>query len=136
MGLDAHWDAAYADGDEDRSWTQEQPTESLEAVASVSPALDAPLIDVGGGSSRLSAALLDAGHTDITVLDLSSRAGLDLARRRLGAWSGHGQLARRRPADLAAPPRASTPSGTTAPSCTSSQTRATGHAASTRSDPP
>jgi trans-aconitate methyltransferase len=78
----AHWDAAYADGDDDRSWTQERPTESLEALASIAPCPDAPLIDVGGGSSRLTAALLDAGHSDITVLDLSEVA-LDLARRRL-----------------------------------------------------
>lgn len=83
VGLDAHWDAAYADGDYDRSWTQARPTESLEALASIAPSLDAPLIDVGGGSSRLTAALLDAGHSDLTVLDLS-QAALDLARRRLG----------------------------------------------------
>ena len=83
VDLDAHWDAAYADGDDDRSWTQERPTESLEALAFTAPRLDAPLIDVGGGSSRLSAALLDAGHSDVTVLDLSETA-LDLARQRLG----------------------------------------------------
>jgi ubiquinone/menaquinone biosynthesis C-methylase UbiE len=83
VGLDAHWDAAYADGDDDRSWTQERPTESLEALAFITQRRDAPLIDVGGGSSRLTAALIDAGHSDITVLDLSE-AALDLARRRLG----------------------------------------------------
>lgn len=83
VGLDAHWDAAYADGDDDRSWTQERPTESLEAVACITQCPDAPLIDVGGGSSRLTAALLDAGHSDITVLDLSD-AALALSRRRLG----------------------------------------------------
>jgi trans-aconitate methyltransferase len=83
VGLDAHWDAAYADGDDDRSWTQERPTESLEALASTALPPDAPLIDVGGGSSRLTAALLDAGHSDITVLDLS-KAALQLSRRRLG----------------------------------------------------
>jgi trans-aconitate methyltransferase len=84
VGLDAHWDAVYANGDAERSWIQERPTESLDAVASTAPRLDAPLIDVGGGSSRLTAALLDAGHSDITVLD-RSEAALDLARRRLGA---------------------------------------------------
>ena len=83
VGLAAHWDAAYADGDADRSWTQERPTEWLEALASTAPGLDAPLIDVGGGCSRLTAALLDAGHSDITVLDISETA-LELARRRLG----------------------------------------------------
>ena len=84
VGLDAHWDAAYANGDDGRSWVQERPTESLEAVAAIAPSPDAPLIDVGGGSSRLTAALLDAGHSDITVLDVSE-AALGLARRRLGS---------------------------------------------------
>jgi trans-aconitate methyltransferase len=83
VGLDVHWDAAYADGDDDRSWTQEQPAESLEALAVTAPRPDAPFIDVGGGSSRLTGALLDAGHSDVTVLDISE-AALDLARRRLG----------------------------------------------------
>lgn len=63
------------------------PTESLEAIGFIAPALEAPIIDVGGGSSRLAACLLDIGHTDITVLDVSQTA-LDLARRRLGRRAG------------------------------------------------
>jgi trans-aconitate methyltransferase len=83
VSFEAHWDAAYANGDEDRSWTEERPAASLESLASITPHPDAPIIDVGGGSSRLTAALLDAGYSDITVLDFSEVA-LDLARRRLG----------------------------------------------------
>jgi trans-aconitate methyltransferase len=79
----AHWDAAYADGDEDRSWTEDEPADSLEAIAATGVPLDAPLLDVGCGSSRLAGRLLANGHTDITVLDLSAVA-LELARRRLG----------------------------------------------------
>jgi hypothetical protein len=45
-------DATYADGDDDRSWTQERPIESFEAIASTAPRLDAPLIDVGVLAAR------------------------------------------------------------------------------------
>ena len=81
--LDRHWDAVYADGDATASWTQTHPTRSLDAIAAIAPELNAPVIDVGGGSSTLASALLTAGHTDVTVLDLSARA-LELARERLG----------------------------------------------------
>jgi SAM-dependent methyltransferase len=80
---DRHWNAVYAEGDRDRSWWQDEPAESLEAIALVAPAHDAPILDVGGGSSQLAGSLLERGHTDVTVLDLSSVA-LELARRRLG----------------------------------------------------
>lgn len=83
LSTDDSWNSAYAEGDENCSWVQAIPGESLEAIERIAPALDAPIIDVGGGSSRLAECLLDRGHTDITVLDLS-RSGLELARRRLG----------------------------------------------------
>jgi len=82
MTLDNHWNATYANGDSTTSWTQVNPTESLRAIAAVSPGLDAAIIDVGGGSSRLAGELLRAGRTDVTVLDVSS-AALDLAKDRL-----------------------------------------------------
>ena len=79
-----HWNSAYNDGDEKRSWTEAYPTRSVEAIRSVAPSLDAPIIDIGAGSSLLAAALLAEGHTDLTMLDLSE-AALDLARDRMGA---------------------------------------------------
>ena len=78
-----HWDAAYAEGDEHRSWTQDRPRASLSAIHSVLRSLEAPIIDVGGGSSPLAAELVAAGYTDVTVLDLSP-AALQLAQQRLG----------------------------------------------------
>ena len=81
--LDRHWDGVYANGDATASWTQAHPTRSLDAIAAIAPDPDAPVIDAGGGSSTLAGALLTAGHTDVTVLDLSARA-LALARQRLG----------------------------------------------------
>ncbi|MCE3288527.1 MAG: Methyltransferase type 12, partial [Caulobacter sp.] len=35
---------------------------------------DAPVIDIGGGLSRLADELVLAGHTDVTVLDISAEA--------------------------------------------------------------
>lgn len=133
VGLVAHWDAAYADGDNDRSWTQEWPTESLEALASTATRLDAPLIDVGGGSSCLAAALLDAGRCDITVLDLSE-AALDLARRRLG---GRAEMVTWLAADLLTwQPTRRYAIWHDRASCTSSPTPPTGHATSRVCDLP
>lgn len=83
MNRAAHWDAAFAGGDEQRSWYQERPSESLRAIKRVVPDRDAAIIDVGGGSSALSGALLDAGYRDLTVLDVSKTA-LSLAESRLG----------------------------------------------------
>jgi hypothetical protein len=48
---------------------------------------DFSVIDVGGGASPLAGALLERGFRDTTVLDISA-AGLDGARRRLGARAG------------------------------------------------
>jgi SAM-dependent methyltransferase len=81
--LVAHWDAAYAEGDARKSWTQDRPVRSLAEIAAVAPDPAAPVLDVGGGSSSLAAGLVAAGRTDVTVLDLSA-AALELARSRMG----------------------------------------------------
>ena len=77
----AHWDAAYAQGDGTRSWFEQQPGMSLRMLdaAGVLPA-DA-VIDVGGGASALTGALLARGFRDLTVLDIST-AGMRHARDR------------------------------------------------------
>jgi SAM-dependent methyltransferase len=79
----AHWDAAFAGGDAERSWYQEKPSTSLLAIGRVAPDRDAAILDVGGGSSALAGALLAAGYRDLTVLDVSKTA-LSLAQNRLG----------------------------------------------------
>ena len=83
MNRAAHWDTAFAGGDEQRSWYQARPSESLRAIECVVPDRDAAIIDVGGGSAALSGALLAAGYRDLTVLDVSQTA-LSLAQSRLG----------------------------------------------------
>ena len=79
----AHWDDAYAQGDDTRSWFEHHPDMSLRMLdaAGISPA-DA-LIDVGGGASALTSVLLHRGFGDLTVLDVST-AGMRYARDRLG----------------------------------------------------
>jgi hypothetical protein len=55
-----HWDEVFAQGDEHRSWYESEPTSSLHAITAIATP-SAPIIDVGGGSSHLAAALLRAG---------------------------------------------------------------------------
>jgi trans-aconitate methyltransferase len=85
MGIDraVHWDAAFAGGDEQRSWHQACPADSLRTIQHLVSDRNAPIVDVGAGSSSLSAALLAAGYRDLTVLDISKTA-LSLAESRLG----------------------------------------------------
>ncbi|MGD8643989.1 MAG: class I SAM-dependent methyltransferase [Chromatiales bacterium] len=79
-----HWDTVHSDrAPEQLSWYQASPEVSLRLIREVAADDDA-LIDVGGGSSTLVDALLAAGHTNLSVLDISPRA-LDLARARLGS---------------------------------------------------
>ena len=79
----AHWDAAYAQGDDTRSWFEKHPDMSLRMLASAGVSAADALIDVGGGPSPLTRALLDRGFGDLTVLDISA-AGMQHAQDRLG----------------------------------------------------
>jgi trans-aconitate methyltransferase len=80
----AHWDAAYAQGDDTQSWFEKRPVMSLRMLDSAGVSAADALIDVGGGASPLSGALLDRGFRDLTVLDISA-AGMQHARDRLGS---------------------------------------------------
>jgi trans-aconitate methyltransferase len=78
----AHWDAAYAQGDSTRSWFEEHPDMSLRMLDSAGLTAADAVIDVGGGASPLTGALLDRGFRDLAVLDISA-AGMQYARERL-----------------------------------------------------
>ena len=78
-----HWDAAYAQGDDTRSWYEKHPHMSLRMLGSAGVSAADALIDVGGGASPLTGELLDRGFRDLTVLDISA-AGMQHARDRLG----------------------------------------------------
>ncbi|MDA9423075.1 class I SAM-dependent methyltransferase [Bradyrhizobium sp. CCBAU 53380] len=81
----AHWDHVYATkGEAEVSWYQDSPAISLAMIRAATCDLDAPIIDIGGGASRLVDALLQDGYRDVSVLDLSVNA-LEVAKKRIGA---------------------------------------------------
>jgi SAM-dependent methyltransferase len=80
-----HWEAIYRTRRPGEvSWYQENPALSCELIRRTGASPADPIIDVGGGSSRLVDYLVADGFTDITVLDVSA-AALQQARERLGA---------------------------------------------------
>jgi hypothetical protein len=69
----SHWDDVYSSNAEDtHSWFQPNPATSLELIGRYASILDAPIIDIGAGASRLVDVLLARGYSDITLLDLSA----------------------------------------------------------------
>ncbi|EJN13895.1 hypothetical protein PMI42_02542 [Bradyrhizobium sp. YR681] len=83
-GRAAHWQTVYeSKGEREVSWFQESPSPSLELIALAGARPASAIVDIGGGASRLVDALLTAGYTDLTVLDLSD-AALAASRARLG----------------------------------------------------
>ena len=71
----AHWEKVYATkGAKEVSWFQESPTISLALIRAPGVATGASIVDIGGGTSRLVDALLDAGFEAITVVDISEKA--------------------------------------------------------------
>ncbi|HXS08159.1 MAG TPA: class I SAM-dependent methyltransferase [Rhizomicrobium sp.] len=85
MSTQRHWDDAYrAKPDGQVSWFQQIPSRSLALIEAAGLAKDAPILDVGGGASRLMDALLAKGYSDLSVLDVSV-AALARSQERLGA---------------------------------------------------
>ncbi len=79
------WDNIYVSkSEQDRSWTQEAPTEALKYISEMDLAHQTPIVDVGGGSSHLIQELLARDFADLTVLDISSKA-LEEAIARINA---------------------------------------------------
>lgn len=64
------------------SWFQSQPEPSLAMIEAAAFDRSRPIIDIGGGASRLVDALITAGCTDLSVLDIAPQA-MDHARARL-----------------------------------------------------
>ena len=80
----SHWENIYIHkSPQEVSWTQGKPHLSLSWIESVALPKNAPIIDVGGGESHLVDYLIDMGHSDLTVLDIS-QAALKRAQDRLG----------------------------------------------------
>jgi SAM-dependent methyltransferase len=80
----AHWDSVYRAKREDQvSWFQASPTLSLDLIHAAGVERSAPIIDVGGGASRLVDALIEEGFANLTVLDVSE-AATERTKARLG----------------------------------------------------
>lgn len=80
----AHWNDAYAEGEDANSWFQLYPAESMRMLDAAGVSADDSVIDVGGGAAHLVDALIGRGFRDVTVLDISS-TGMWHAQQRLGA---------------------------------------------------
>src|SRR4051794_24792094 len=83
VGSAEHWNGAYSHGDTSRSWFQQRALPSLRMVEAAGITSSDSVIDVGGGASSLVDELLERGHTDFAVLDVSAE-GLRIAQHRLG----------------------------------------------------
>ena len=83
MGIRQHWDNIYrTKNSEDLGWYEPLPSTLALVQRFLSPS--DPVIDIGGGDSRMVDELTEAGYSDLTVLDVSDSA-LTRARSRLGS---------------------------------------------------
>jgi hypothetical protein len=76
-----HWDWAYAERGAGVSWFEAVPQVSLDLIAALEIPLDAAVLDVGGGASRLADHLLALGYGDVSVLDVSAGALTEIRKR-------------------------------------------------------
>lgn len=77
------WATIFRTRPEDtRSWTEHEPTLSLQVLDRLNLGPNDPVVDVGGGASRLVDRLVARGHQDLTVVDIA-REALEESRRRL-----------------------------------------------------
>lgn len=80
----AHWEKVYRTKAADAvSWYRPHLEKSLALIRRAADDLSAAIVDVGGGESTLVDDLLAAGYRDVTVLDISARA-IEVAKNRLG----------------------------------------------------
>ena len=85
MSNESHWQQFHDSKAEDQcSWFQAKPETSLQLIQDAGLPPSARIIDVGGGASRLIDNLLDAGYSQLGVLDIAE-GGMAKARGRLGA---------------------------------------------------
>jgi SAM-dependent methyltransferase len=78
-----HWDTIYSTKpSEATSWYQPHAELSLRLIRDTGVPRSASIVDVGGGASTLVDGLVDAGYTNVAVLDVSP-AALAKARERL-----------------------------------------------------
>jgi 2-polyprenyl-3-methyl-5-hydroxy-6-metoxy-1,4-benzoquinol methylase len=80
-----HWEEVYKTKQlTEVSWYEPIPETSLSIIKLFRLPKNAAIIDIGGGDSLLVDYLLMLGYTNVTVLDISSKA-IERAKERLGA---------------------------------------------------
>lgn len=83
-GKSQHWESVYSGRDHRLfRWHQPIPELSLQLIQQSTTDIDAPVIDIGGGTSLLVDELHYLGYNDLTITDLSSTA-LTIVQDRLG----------------------------------------------------
>jgi 2-polyprenyl-3-methyl-5-hydroxy-6-metoxy-1,4-benzoquinol methylase len=84
MDVKSHWESIYGKkAPEAVSWYRPHLETSLALIGRAAPETSAAIIDVGGGESTLVDDLLARGYQNITILDVSQTA-IDVTRKRLG----------------------------------------------------
>ena len=79
-----HWERVYQKHSSNEvGWYQIYPASSLKFIKNTRAGTDCRIIDVGGGTSKLSECLLDQGYTQLSVLDISGKS-LEKAKSQLG----------------------------------------------------
>lgn len=82
-----HWEKVYqTKQDNEVSWYQENPATSLDLIKKHLSSNDDALVDIGGGNSNLVLELLQKGHSNLTVLDISKYA-MARTKNKIGANS-------------------------------------------------
>lgn len=83
MESEDHWESVHTSKQIDEvSWWQEPDAVWADLITDLDTPTDAAIIDIGSGSSLLVDALVAAGFTDVTALDISA-AALQRIRERL-----------------------------------------------------
>ncbi|MEJ2060298.1 MAG: class I SAM-dependent methyltransferase [Gammaproteobacteria bacterium] len=84
MNKQTHWETVYRERAVDMlSWFQATPAVSLALIDAARQPKAAPIIDMGGGASKLAYLLKGKGYRDITVVDIAAGA-LQKSRDQMG----------------------------------------------------
>lgn len=83
-----HWERVYQKHTPTEvGWYQADPEGSIKLINNTGAGTDSRIIDVGGGTSKLSMHLLEQGYSRLTVLDISGKS-IEKAKLQLGEKAG------------------------------------------------
>jgi SAM-dependent methyltransferase len=82
MSKKEHWEKVFSTKQENEvSWYQPNPKTSIDFIDKLKLSKDAKIIDIGGGDSYLIDSLLEAGYTNLFLLDISEHAIIRIKNR-------------------------------------------------------